>query len=149
MRRLLIAVLVLIPAMAHAAPLPDGVVRRPGFQYASYTNDGCSIFTHPKTSWRPRRELHVACTVRAGAGPDGVTLKYVFPRRGQPEHFGVVIEDRTHGQYGDIPFITAWRERRRGYVHIPGPIPEHPNGIYVHVEHVYWDLFDGVKEDRL
>jgi hypothetical protein len=135
------------------SPLCQGfpAVRRPGFQYAELVggDHGCGVFVHRKTEWRPRRELHVSCTIHAGASSEGALFRYEFPVRGLARKFGAVIEDRTHGAYGDIPYVRVWREGRFGYVHVPGPSPARPNGVYVHIEHVYWNVFRGVREDRL
>jgi hypothetical protein len=134
--------------MADAAPRR---YERPGFQYAELVGGkhGCGVFVHEKAEWRPFRELHVACTLKAEAKPEGVLIRYEYPGKGSPRKFGAVIEDRTHGEYGDIPFVRAWLEDGYGYVRVPGPTPEHPNGCYVHVEHVYWNMFRGVREDHL
>lgn len=135
---------------AEAATKPPKYVRA-GYELNAATNDDCGWFIHPPASWRSFREMHTSCTLHAGAGPNGILLQYEYPGVGTPKKFGAVVEDETHGKYGDIPFLQIWREGRYGYIWIPGPRDDEigrPNGIYVHVEHVFWNVFKGIRENK-
>ena len=155
MKRLVTAVVlgcvVLAPALAHGA---GQRVVASGAAPVSWVDDGCWIHVHRETRRRPQDELHVQCTINTGSEGEGVVLKYRYPERGVPTSFGALIEEDGHGRLGDLPYLSAWQDPehpRIGYVHVPGPHADRPNGTYVHVMFVVWNgkLHDEVEEISL
>jgi hypothetical protein len=122
-------------------PAPAGAITRPGFQYESAPNpDSCKVYIHPPTEWRPRRELHISCTIKSGSEGPGVTIRYRYPKPGRARAFGAVIEDESHGGVGDGDYVTAHLSAngRWGFLHVPGPHEYSERGSYVHIEKQWW-----------
>lgn len=160
-RRVKSAAVVAVLAITVAAPagaqeVNSRRVKAYGAKPVSWVDDGCRIFVHHRTKPdhprpRPQPELHVQCTLETGSLGEGAVIKYRFPKRGAPLRFGALIEEDGHGRLGDLPYISAWQDPNRpriGYVHVPGPHLDRPNGTYVHVMYVVWNgaLDDEVRE---
>lgn len=142
-----LALLVIGTTSASAA---DRVVAS-GAKPVSWVDDGCYIHVH-RGGWRlPKAELHIQCTLNTESEGEGAVIKYRYPKRGVPTSFGVRIEEYGHGLLGDLPYLSAWQDPehpRIGYLHVPGPHTDRPNGTYVHSIAVVWNgnLDDEVVE---
>ena len=151
MKRLAIALalVVALPAIASARE----PVRASGAEPVSWEEDGCWIHVHREGRRLPQAELHVQCTLNTGGYlGSGALIKYRYPKRGIPTSFGALIEEEGHGRVGDLSYLRAWQDPERprvGYVWVPGPHEERPNGTYVHVIWVVWNnpkLDDALRE---